>query len=366
MARYRPVDVRLWNDRRFLSLPDDLKLLWAFFLTTPSTLPIPGVIVGGPGALAEQLGWTPERFTEGLAELVRRGMKVRSEGRVIWLLNALKYQPPESPNALRGWAKCWDDIPEGDLKTKIWDALRIACKSKGAKRLKLFMEAFPKVWGEGYAQPSLDLSIPGSGSGSGSETGSRSLPNANEPTEPEPLRDLSPEASPPEVQKPTLRVVGPVDELVAEFTVLHVEAFERVRKALHSDVLPLEAADVRSQLRKLVEGFPSLEGARERLAYALRIQAEDAVCQTTTMHFGPQLWKPTTFAHSLTLTSADVRRKNGKAVPVPAPKRPVPAQQTLLTDPKDCVKTLTDMDDDAIAIAETLGYIAKETGDRTQ
>jgi len=309
MARYRPVDVRLWNDRRFLVLPDDLKLLWMFLLSTPSTLAIPGVIVGGPASLAEQMGWTTERFTQGLHGLFDRGMKLRFEGRVIWLSNALKYQRPDSPNALRGWAKCWDDIPEGDLKEKIWDALRIACKSKGKARSKNFEEWFPKVWGEGYAQPSLELSTPGSGSGSRSETRSRS--GSTPPRQG--AQDLSPDSeADPEAEKapvPTLRVVSQVDELVAEIGNAHEQAYETVRAALGSRVPPFPCAE-HPQLRAFLENLPSLDGVREGCLHALRVQERRARDQQTTKWFGAFMW--TNHTYNLSQSCEDPR--------IPAPR----------------------------------------------
>lgn len=140
MAKYRPVDIRLWSDRKFLALGDQGRLLWVFLMTTPSALPIPGVIVAGDAALAEQLGWSPERFTERFRELFDVGLSVRREGRVTWLPNALKYQPPHNPNAVKCWAGVWDDVPECSLKHDIWQALKIACKSWDRLFAKLFTE----------------------------------------------------------------------------------------------------------------------------------------------------------------------------------------------------------------------------------
>lgn len=140
MAKYRPVDIRLWSDRKFLALGDRGRLLWVFLMTTPSALPIPGVIVAGDAALAEQLGWTTEQFTERFRELFDAGLSVRRDGRVTWLPNALKYQPPHNPNAVKCWAGVWDDVPECALKHDIWDALKIACKSWSVLFGKLFHE----------------------------------------------------------------------------------------------------------------------------------------------------------------------------------------------------------------------------------
>ena len=140
MAKYRPVDQRVWSDRRFLALSDDGRLLWLFLLTCPSSTPIPGLILGGDAALAEQLGWTAERFRKGFQEVFREGFKVARESRIVWLKNGLKYQPAGGPNAMKCWAGSWDDIPEGPLKREIWEALRTACKSWSVLFGKLFPE----------------------------------------------------------------------------------------------------------------------------------------------------------------------------------------------------------------------------------
>lgn len=157
MANWRPVDVRLWNDRKFLACGDGARLLWLFLLTCPS-LPIPGVVLGGDAALAELLGWTTERLRERFAELSRNGLRVRREGRIVWLQNALKYQPPANPNMVKGWGKKWDDVPEGDLKVELWEALRIACKSWSA----LFSKMFTRPFADGSCNGSVNRSSNGS------------------------------------------------------------------------------------------------------------------------------------------------------------------------------------------------------------
>jgi hypothetical protein len=156
VSKYRPIDVRLWNDRKFLSLSDDARLLWMFLMTTSSTLPIPGVVIGGDAALAEQLGWLPERFAKRFQELSRNGLAVRKEGRFVWLVNALKYQPPSNPNVMKGWARYWDDVPESALKHELWQALKVACKSWSRRFDELFAEPFTEPFrdglGNGYTQ----------------------------------------------------------------------------------------------------------------------------------------------------------------------------------------------------------------------
>ena len=161
MAKFRPVDLRLWNDRKFLALSQDGRMLWLFLLTAPCTLPIPGVVVAGDASLAEQLGWTVERLRERFRELFQVGLSVQREGRVVWLKNALRYQPPANPNMVKSWAKSWDDVPECDLKIEIWQALKIACKS------------WSKLFEKGFAEPSRNGSANGYGNGSANGYGNR-------------------------------------------------------------------------------------------------------------------------------------------------------------------------------------------------
>jgi hypothetical protein len=150
MATYRPVDIRIWTDRKFLSLSDDGRMLWLFLLTTTFTRNIPGVIVAGEAALAEELGWSTERFRKGFAELVKKRLSVVREGRLLWLVNALKYQPIAGPNSIKGMAKRWDDIPDGPLKASIWQALKVACKS------------WDRLFAKGFPEPIVDSSSNGS------------------------------------------------------------------------------------------------------------------------------------------------------------------------------------------------------------
>ncbi len=156
MAKYRPIDTRIWNDRKFLSLSQDGRMLWLFLLTSPSTLAIPGVIVAGEASIAEQLGWDAKRLRERFRELFQRGLAIKVEGRLVWLCNATKYQPPANPNVVKGWSKCWDDVPECGLKHDVWQALKVACKSWDRTFAKQFAEPFrhgsANGSGNGYTQ----------------------------------------------------------------------------------------------------------------------------------------------------------------------------------------------------------------------
>lgn len=167
MAKYRPVDVRLWSDRKFLSLSDRGKQLWLYLLTTPFALPIPGVIITGELAAAEQLGWSGEGFREGFQELLAKGLGVTRCERLYWLRNALRYQPIQGPNHIAAIAKSWDDVPDCALKLEIWQALKIACKGWSALFAKGVPEPFPDPVAEPLPNPfhtvSGSVTVTGSG-----------------------------------------------------------------------------------------------------------------------------------------------------------------------------------------------------------
>lgn len=165
--KYRPVSRRLWDDHAFLSLGDDGRMVWLYLLTCPA-LPIPGVILGGPAAHAERLGWTTERYLAGLAEVQRAGIPVRTEGRLTWLERALRHQPATSPNVVKGWARWWCDVPDGQLKTDLWLALRIGCNGFTDEFFKQFGSSAPSPNGSGNPYPNPFGNGLGNPSGNGS------------------------------------------------------------------------------------------------------------------------------------------------------------------------------------------------------
>jgi hypothetical protein len=84
---------------------------------------------------------------------IEKVLSIRREGRLTWLPNALKYQPPSNPNAVRCWGKSWDDVPECSIKTELWQALKIACKS------------WSVLFAKGFAEPLTNGSMNGSMNG---------------------------------------------------------------------------------------------------------------------------------------------------------------------------------------------------------
>jgi len=125
MSRYRKVHVRVWGDEKFRSLSapkPNGQTLWFFLMTGPHTGPIPGLFSAGEAALAESLGWTLKGFRRAWQEIESKGMaKADWTNRVIWLPNAIRYNPPESPNVVASWRAALDEIPDCELKNEASD-----------------------------------------------------------------------------------------------------------------------------------------------------------------------------------------------------------------------------------------------------
>jgi hypothetical protein len=148
MARYRKIDTRMWADAKFRALstpPPSGKYLWIALLTGPHTTNLPGLFRVGEMALSEELGWSLEGFRKGFAELFREGLaKADWNARVVWIPNAIKYNPPDNPNVVKGWRDSWDEVPECGLKAEAYQTLRTFTKGLG--------EGFAKAFHEGCVQ----------------------------------------------------------------------------------------------------------------------------------------------------------------------------------------------------------------------
>lgn len=155
---YRRVSVRLWSDEKVRSL-SPLKpsgqALWLYLLTGPHTGPIPGVFVAGRAALAEALEWEIEDFDACLAELTAQGLVSFDRPSRLWFIpNAVRHNPPASPNVVRGWRSAWTLLPEGPMREEVGTALMLALETSS----KPCAEALREVFGKASAKPSADPS----------------------------------------------------------------------------------------------------------------------------------------------------------------------------------------------------------------
>jgi len=72
-----------------------------------------------PG-LAHEIGWTPARLGRAMKEGTGNGMIAHdADSSCVALPNFLKHNRPESPNVVKAWTKCLDDIPDCAIKTDV-------------------------------------------------------------------------------------------------------------------------------------------------------------------------------------------------------------------------------------------------------
>lgn len=187
--------MRIWGDagfRRLSPIPPCGQGLWFYLLTNANTTNIPGLYRGGEAQFADELGWPPKAFREAFAEVFQEGMAEADwKARVVWVKGACKYNRPESPNVVRGWATAWDEIPECDLKATAFRHLKAFVEGLG--------EAFGKAFDKACRQP---------------------LPNQEQEQEQEQEEETDPLAR-------DARSGDPVIEVFAHYRTYHPRAFPR-------------------------------------------------------------------------------------------------------------------------------------------
>jgi hypothetical protein len=160
---YRKVFTCVWQDDRFraLSAPrPNARTLWIYLLTGEHTCQIPGLARVGEAALAESLGWSVPAFHRCWREIEGAGLAQADwASRVVWLPNAIRYDPPANPNIVKGWHRPWREIPDCDLKERA----RIHIESHCAERGPSFVEAFRGICGNGSTNGSANRSRNGLG-----------------------------------------------------------------------------------------------------------------------------------------------------------------------------------------------------------
>ncbi len=144
MARYRKIDTRIWNDKKFNELSDHGKLAFFLLLTHPHLTPIGAMRASLPG-LASELRWPLEKLQQALEESFLQDMVRHDESAsFMWLPNFLKYNQPESPNVVRSWENHLDYLPECTLKNSVIEHI----KSYTQTLSPTFQEALPQSFGK--------------------------------------------------------------------------------------------------------------------------------------------------------------------------------------------------------------------------
>lgn len=112
MAHYRKVDTRIWNDEKFCTLSTPAKLAFMFVMTHPQMTSL-GAMRGTVAGLSAELSVKKSAYDQ----ILKLGLIYHDpKSHLIWLPNFLRYNPPESPNAIKGWATALELLPECALR----------------------------------------------------------------------------------------------------------------------------------------------------------------------------------------------------------------------------------------------------------
>lgn len=144
MARYKKIDVRIWNDAKFNALSSDARLIFLFMLTAPQTTMV-GAVPVDKHTVSRILKFDEIRYGIGYKQLSEYGMLEYDEAGIFWIKNFLKYNPPENPKVVISWSSLLDLFPECPLLIKIAKSVLKACETRGEAYVKALHPEFKKL-----------------------------------------------------------------------------------------------------------------------------------------------------------------------------------------------------------------------------
>lgn len=144
MARYKKIDVRIWNDAKFNALSSDARLIFLFMLTAPQTTMV-GAVPIDKHTVSRILKFDEIRYGIGYKQLSEYGMLEYDEAGIFWIKNFLKYNPPENPKVVISWSSLLDLLPECQLLIKIAKSVLKACETRGEAYVKALHPEFKKL-----------------------------------------------------------------------------------------------------------------------------------------------------------------------------------------------------------------------------
>src|SRR3990172_11206847 len=118
MSRYRNIHCLIWNDDKFPFLSDDCQLVFFHILTTPLSTPF-GLFKASTEALASEKRWPLKRYMKAFREGIAHALfKYDERHHVVLIPKFLKYNKPQSINAVKSWRRISDEIPPSHLKNE--------------------------------------------------------------------------------------------------------------------------------------------------------------------------------------------------------------------------------------------------------
>ena len=144
MARFKKIDVRIWNDAKFNALSSDAQLIFLYLLTSPQTTML-GAVPVDKHTVSRILKFDDIRYGIGYKQLSQYGMLEYDEAGIFWIKNFLKYNPPENPKVVIYYASLLDLFPECPLLIKIAKSVLRACEARGDSYVNALHPEFKKL-----------------------------------------------------------------------------------------------------------------------------------------------------------------------------------------------------------------------------
>ena len=90
----------------------------------------------------------------------RAGAKFDAQAQLIWVVNAFRYDPPDSSKVVLGWKVAWNELPECSLKNEAREHLEAALAAlpeKGEEMARAFRDVHQIPHPIGYPMPSTNF-----------------------------------------------------------------------------------------------------------------------------------------------------------------------------------------------------------------
>jgi hypothetical protein len=136
---FRTVDVRIWGDKKFRALSEGAKLAFLRLLIAPEGGTVPGLFSIAIATISSDCGMSVPSADAAMAELIAAGMICAdwSVG-IVYVVNALKHNPPYTPERCGSWSRYISSLPASDLITLVTTRIREGLLELGQEYLDAF------------------------------------------------------------------------------------------------------------------------------------------------------------------------------------------------------------------------------------
>jgi hypothetical protein len=142
IMEYAKIEKSIWLDDKFPFLDDDQQLVFFHLTTTPFSNAI-GIYRISIEALAAEKRWTVKRYTKSFLVLQEKEIvQYDKKFQVLYLLNFLKYNSPNSLQAITTWFDALQRVPECNSRKLFYENLKVLFTTKSNEMQKKFKETF--------------------------------------------------------------------------------------------------------------------------------------------------------------------------------------------------------------------------------